>query len=935
MNQSDRETRIEQYRAESVRADELEGSGRKDEALAILKTNLATATENGDEDYRAFFDAEILNCSAPDYPRQIDRLTEALRWAEDQGLPRDSFLLRSLGMYHSLNDNQDDAIEWYEKALAENPKDWEAMRSIGISLGMKGDKAGAITWFEKALAENPRDWNAMRNMGVSLSMKGDKDGAITWLKKALAENPKDSEAMRSIGISLGMKGDQDGAIAWFEKALAGDPRDWNAMRCMGVSLSRKGDEDGAIKWCERALAENSKDWEATRNMGVSLAKKGDDYGAIAWFERALAINPKYWEAMRDLGVSLSRMGNEDGAIAWFEKALEGNPKDRDAMRQMGISLCIKGDEDGAIGWFEKALAEDPRDWETMRQMGVSLSKQADQDGAIGWFEKALAENPKDWDAMRQMGVSFSIEGDDDSAIAWYQQALTENPKDSASRRGLSVSEWSKGNPDEAMRQIRLAVQLEPTRWQADFRACCKVCGLNADAEWARLFPDETPAEPEPAEDLTELSAFIDYVRRAFRSKATRYLNSQDETEKARQAFLEPRSWLDPSRSLLMVLRRWNSYTPALPSDVEERSIGGGYFIWHNGHGTVIDPGYDFLDNFNRAGCRLCDVDNVILTHAHNDHTIEFESLRTLLHQFNDKARKEDREPKQVRFFLNNGAFKKFAGMLDFKDRDFTDRMLTMNPGQQLELLGGGRLTVLPAYHDEVLARDQAVGLLLDLSTTKGDRKILFTSDTGLFPLDPDASKPVADARDNEAEIWRQYLNAGGEQPDVMVVHIGAVHRKELDSRTARDPSKACYPNHLGLIGTARVIASCRPKLAVVSEFGEEMKDFRLELVKALQQEMLTPLFRGDPSGYVPRTIPGDLAFFCDLAQEQFYTCVNDDWRPLAEIDFEGGDGKDQQGIYYFTEDEREEYEKEPSRHVQSFNTDRKSRKRMYFRQAPE
>ena len=73
----------------------------------------------------------------------------------------------------------------------------------------------------------------------------------------------------------------------------------------------------------------------------------------------------------------------------------------------------------------------------------------------------------------------------------------------------------------------------------------------------------------------------------------------------------------------MVLRKWNSYTPALPSGGDEQSRGGGYFIWHNGHGTVIDPGYNFIQNLDEACCRLCDINNIVLTHAHNDHTIDF------------------------------------------------------------------------------------------------------------------------------------------------------------------------------------------------------------------------------------------------------------------------------------------------------------------------
>lgn len=523
-------------------------------------------------------------------------------------------------------------------------------------------------------------------------------------------------------------------------------------------------------------------------------------------------------------------------------------------------------------------------------------------------------------------------GDLDGAIEWFGMAVAEGPHNSLSYREWAVAELGRDNSAEAVTLIGSAAKLDAERWKGDFWAICGFSGVDAATEWAKLFPDKAPEEAKPEDPLGQLPALIEFLRDAFRDEAEEYLDKQEHEEKRRQGFLKPGSRLDPGRSLLLVLRRWNSYTPALPSEDEERVVGGGYFIWHNGHGTVIDPGYDFLDNFDRARCRICDVHNVILTHAHNDHTIDFESLRALLHEFNDKAKDEGQPQRKVRFFLNNGSFMKFSGLLDLKDNDFTDRLTTMNPGAEFDLLGGGKFRVLPAYHDEVLARDQATGLLFTLPTDAGDRRILFTGDTGLFPLKRESAKPEADASDRSKEVWRRYPQADGEELHALVVHIGAIKRTELSAETSRDPAKACYPNHLGLIGTARVITQCRPKLAVVSEFGEEMKGFRTKLVRGLQDSVLEPALRDRVSGLLPRAVPGDLALIYDLATEQFYSCVSRDWRDLAEIDFEDGDKKgDSEGVYYFAKDERDTYEKEPKRYAGSFRGDRENRRGMYFR----
>jgi ribonuclease BN (tRNA processing enzyme) len=95
-----------------------------------------------------------------------------------------------------------------------------------------------------------------------------------------------------------------------------------------------------------------------------------------------------------------------------------------------------------------------------------------------------------------------------------------------------------------------------------------------------------------------------------------------------------------------VLRRWNSYTPILScgentgkraeySGKSKISKGGGYFFKTEDCGIVIDPGFNFINNFEANGFLFQDIDHVLITHAHNDHTADLESLLTLLHKYNE------------------------------------------------------------------------------------------------------------------------------------------------------------------------------------------------------------------------------------------------------------------------------------------------------------
>ena len=96
---------------------------------------------------------------------------------------------------------------------------------------------------------------------------------------------------------------------------------------------------------------------------------------------------------------------------------------------------------------------------------------------------------------------------------------------------------------------------------------------------------------------------------------------------------------------LFVLRRYNSYTPILPSNGKSRhehSKGGGYFLNCNGTGIIIDPGYDFVENFikceyqQESFLKFNNIHAICITHAHNDHYGELDAIQNLIFQYNKR-----------------------------------------------------------------------------------------------------------------------------------------------------------------------------------------------------------------------------------------------------------------------------------------------------------
>jgi hypothetical protein len=73
----------------------------------------------------------------------------------------------------------------------------------------------------------------------------------------------------------------------------------------------------------------------------------------------------------------------------------------------------------------------------------------------------------------------------------------------------------------------------------------------------------------------------------------------------------------------------------------------------------------------------------VMTHAHNDHTAEFEAIHTLLHEYNHPRQGEDARPKRrVNLYLSQGASRKFTGFLPLKGCDHIDEVVTLNRGRK-------------------------------------------------------------------------------------------------------------------------------------------------------------------------------------------------------------------------------------------------------------
>ena len=354
-------------------------------------------------------------------------------------------------------------------------------------------------------------------------------------------------------------------------------------------------------------------------------------------------------------------------------------------------------------------------------------------------------------------------------------------------------------------------------------------------------------------------------------------------------------------NVFSVLRRWNSASPVImrtrkvavaqgdhgrPEDLKlnydlrchgdhhPESKGGGYFLRWNGYGIVIDPGIFFFENFLEY-YSISDINLVIISHDHPDHSIDIKSLFMLLVE--SAQRGKSRAP--IDFWIDPGSSSEFYSyILNLQAKEETREQQDKAKGTLKPRLIGN---VYPYYKDvsqsspnkpniwtiaekgihiraiynekhwTISMPKQSFGILVSLYNTgqslkesKDPNQIIYITGDGGF--DENVVKQVTTA-------------LGGNKIDILVAHVGSLHELDLTNTTNFD--KGIYETHLGMRGVVELVDRLKPDITVVSEYGEEMNTFRKRFCSMIDFHRISRLGRTEcvQEDSSPRAvIPGDI-----------------------------------------------------------------------------
>lgn len=217
--------------------------------------------------------------------------------------------------YFRKNDFEQ-AITYYQKTLALNPRCHQAYFNCALALAQKNRVNEAIHCYQHAIRLHPGYVKAYIHLGNAYKKLKQNDKAENAYKKALEIDTKSAEAHLCLARILNEQSKFDQAQACFEHAVKLQPKNANTLLEFANSLNMNNKTEKALEVYNQIIELQPRNIAVLYNIAYSLKKIGKIEEAITLYHKVLAMKPDYVEA--HFGKSMAHLIRGEFKEGWPE-----------------------------------------------------------------------------------------------------------------------------------------------------------------------------------------------------------------------------------------------------------------------------------------------------------------------------------------------------------------------------------------------------------------------------------------------------------------------------------------------------------------------------------------------------------------------------------------------------------------------------------------
>ncbi len=248
------------------------------------------------------------------------------------------------------------ARQIYQQILDAKSDHFDALNAMGVLSGQSKDLQQAIHYFDRAIAVQPNDSGAHCNRGLALKQLRQLDAALVCFDRAIALDANSAIAHYSRAETLRDFKRTDEALASYDAAVTINPEFLQAWYRRGTLLHESARQDVAIESYDQVIRIKADHFDAHANKALSLYSVGKHAEALAGYNRAIALKQDQAPIYVRRGDVLRELHRLDEALASYDQAISINPDYAEAHCSRGAALLLLDRVEEAIPSFDSAIA---------------------------------------------------------------------------------------------------------------------------------------------------------------------------------------------------------------------------------------------------------------------------------------------------------------------------------------------------------------------------------------------------------------------------------------------------------------------------------------------------------------------------------------------------------------------------------------------------
>lgn len=221
----------------------------------------------------------------------------------------------------------DDALQRFDRVLAEDADNPFALGRSGAALAAAGRLAEALPRLRKVVALRPQDHEARFALATAATQSGQLSEALGHWLELTRQQPRRLDVWTQLASTLGMSGSPEKAVEAFQQALRLEPQRSDVLIKLAFAHHAARQPQQAVERLQEAVRlTGPRAFPHAGALGILMLRAGRGGEAVTWLERSRPTEGDYGEARFQLALWWAAQGDRQAAEQALAAALGARPE---------------------------------------------------------------------------------------------------------------------------------------------------------------------------------------------------------------------------------------------------------------------------------------------------------------------------------------------------------------------------------------------------------------------------------------------------------------------------------------------------------------------------------------------------------------------------------------------------------------------------------